>query len=75
MSTRTITLEFDEELFTLIEELAAHVGYKSAQDYANALVSISVFDALEGCYAMAGRVIEDDRKYRDHLDFDDGIPF
>lgn len=69
MSTRTITLEFNEEFFTLLEGLAKSGGHKSAQDYAEILISLSIFDALDCC------AIDDYCEDYTSLDFDDGIPF
>ncbi len=47
MDKRTITFEYDKTYFSILERLAASVGYENVHDYLEILIAYHVFDRLE----------------------------
>ena len=73
MSMRTITLEFDEKFFALLEEHVANDGSTSVEDYVVDLVASIIFYKYETFYVANNYTeFKDDEEF---MDFDDGFPF
>ena len=75
MSTRTITLEFDEKFFALMEERAAYAGYASVPDYVIALVAAPVFNKYEALYGLGNYPELQDHEAFKEVNYDDDFPF